>query len=43
MQRSFLTALQVSCPGDAIPPFIEVDVSGMDVNQSLRLGELAGI
>src|SRR5580704_4646564 len=32
--------MNVICPADAIPKFIEVDVSGLDINESLHLNDL---
>jgi large subunit ribosomal protein L25 len=36
-----LTELQVQCPPDKIPDFIEVDVSNLDLGDALHVNELA--
>jgi len=33
--------IPLSCPGDKIPPYIEVDISKMDAKQKLVMGQLA--
>jgi large subunit ribosomal protein L25 len=34
-------SVEVYCPADAIPPAIDVDLSGLDINRSIHLSDLA--
>jgi large subunit ribosomal protein L25 len=33
-------AVEVRCPADAIPPFFEVDLTGLEINHSVHLSDL---